>query len=115
MRSAASANCTAPASDPTHSRIDWPGPWNFATPDDTHRRLETAGFAVENVWLQPEPTPFEPGEPLETFLSTVVLGAHLDRLLAADRPAFVKNVAAGLPKPEIDYVRLNIVARRSAS
>jgi hypothetical protein len=38
---------------------------------------------------------------------------HLERLPAADRDAFVAAVARRLPKPEIDYVRLNIVAMRS--
>ena len=28
-------------------------------------------------WLSDEPTRFEPGEPVETFLRTVILGAHL--------------------------------------
>ena len=93
----------------------WPTPWNFAGPDETRRRLEDAGFEDIHVWLNDEPTPFEPGEPLETFLATVILGAHLDRLPPADRPAYVKTVASRLPKPEIDYVRLNIVARRRPS
>jgi trans-aconitate 2-methyltransferase len=90
----------------------WAGPWTFAGPEETRRRLERAGFEDVQVWLQDEPTPFEPGEPLETFLATVILGAHLDRLPPAERPGFVRAVAAGLPRPEVDYVRLNIVARR---
>jgi trans-aconitate 2-methyltransferase len=90
----------------------WAGPWNFAGPEETRRRLEAAGFEEARVWLQPEPTVLEAGEPLETFLATVVLGAHLDRLPSSEREGFVKEVAAGLPRPEIDYVRLNIVARR---
>jgi hypothetical protein len=40
----------------------------------------------------------------------VVLGAHLERLPAAEHDAFVRAVAGGLPEPVIDYVRLNIVA-----
>ena len=44
----------------------------------------------------------------------MILGAHLDRLPPAERGGFVKVVAAGLPRPEIDYVRLNVVARRAA-
>jgi trans-aconitate 2-methyltransferase len=55
----------------------------------------------------------EPGEPLEEFLATVVLGAHLAQLAPAERPAFVRAVARRLPRPEIDYVRLNIVACRA--
>ena len=68
------------------------------------------------TWLPDEPTPLEPGEPLETFLATVILGAHLDRRPKSERAAFVKAVAARLPHPDqpvIDYVRLNIVARRA--
>jgi trans-aconitate 2-methyltransferase len=42
-----------------------------------------------------------------------VLGAHLDRLPSAERDAFVHEVATRLPEPLIDYVRLNITARRS--
>ncbi|HET7720860.1 MAG TPA: hypothetical protein VFK43_12905, partial [Acidimicrobiales bacterium] len=47
-------------------------------------------------WLQEEPTPIEPGEPLETFLATVMLRAHLDRLPAGERAGFVRRVAERL-------------------
>ena len=29
----------------------WPGPWNYAGPEETTERLERAGFAVERCWL----------------------------------------------------------------
>ncbi len=92
----------------------WTGPWTFATPAETAARLEAAGFTEVETWLQPEPTPLEPGPAIETFLRTVILGDHLARLPETDRTAFVAAVAARLPRPEIDYVRLNIVARRAA-
>jgi trans-aconitate 2-methyltransferase len=92
----------------------WLGPVHFASPLDTTRRLDAAGFVDVECWLTDEPTRFEPGEPFETFLRTVILGAHLQRLPAAERDAFVRTVADRLPEPVIDYVRLNIVARRSA-
>jgi trans-aconitate 2-methyltransferase len=98
---------------PFEALAGWPGPWNFATPEETSRRLEAAGFTQIQTWLNPEPTPLEPGEPLETFLGTVILGSHLERLPEAERESFVKAVADRLPNPEIDYVRLNIVARRA--
>ena len=91
----------------------WRGPWYFATPDETRVRLEAAGFVDIETWLNPEPTPLEPGDQLETFLATVILRDHLARLPEVDRPRFVRAVAARLPRPEIDYVRLNIVARRA--
>ena len=93
----------------------WPGPWNFATAEDTRRRLEAAGFVAVQTWLTDAPVVLEPGEPLESFLETVVLGAHLDRLPESEHIPFVRAVAAGLPSPTIDYVRLNIVARRAGS
>jgi trans-aconitate 2-methyltransferase len=91
----------------------WMGPWTFATPEETSARLAAAGFVDVETWLHEEPTPLEPGEPLETFLATVVLRAHLDRVPESERAGFVRAVAARLPRPVIDYVRLNLVARRA--
>lgn len=91
----------------------WLGASNFETPLATTRRLDAAGFVDIECWLSDEPTPFEPGEPLETYLRTVILGAHVERLPADERDAFVHAVATALPEPLIDYVRLNIVAHRS--
>lgn len=90
----------------------WLGDVNFQRPIDTARRLDAAGFVDIECWLQDEPTWFETGEPFETYLRSVILGAHLERLPAGDRDRFVHDVAARLPEPVIDYVRLNIVARR---
>ena len=92
---------------------EWQGPWRFATPEATAERLAAAGFTEIETWLNPEPTPLEPGEPLETFLATAVLREHLALIPEADRAAFVHAVAARLPRPEIDYIRLNISARRA--
>ena len=91
----------------------WAGPWTFATADETRDRLAAAGFTDIEAWLHDEPTPSIAGEPLREYLRTVVLGAHLDRLPADRRDAFVEAVAAGLPTPVIDYVRLNILATRT--
>jgi trans-aconitate 2-methyltransferase len=93
----------------------WLGPVHFAGPEETTRRLEAAGFVEVRCWLTDEPTRFEPGEPFETFLRTVTLGAHLERLPEADREGFVRDVADRLPEPVIDYVRLNMVARRAGA
>jgi trans-aconitate 2-methyltransferase len=91
----------------------WRGPWLFATPEETAERLAAAGFTEIETWLNPEPTPLEPGEPLETFLATVILREHMALMPDADRPSFVHAVAERMPRPEIDYVRLNISARRA--
>ena len=50
---------------------------------------------------------------IEAYLRTVVLGSHLARMPPSEHEAFVRAVAAGLPGRRIDYVRLNILARRA--
>jgi len=92
----------------------WPGAAHYETPMATVERLDAAGFVDIECWLADEPTRFEPGEPFETFLRTVILGGHMERLAPDERDAFVHAVAEGLAEPLIDYVRLNIVARRRA-
>ena len=92
---------------------DWEGPWNFPTPEETATRMAAAGFVDVETWLHEEPTPIGPGEPMETFLATVILRNHLPRLPEAERAGFVRRVAERLPASTIDYVRLNILGRRS--
>ncbi|MEZ0239890.1 MAG: trans-aconitate 2-methyltransferase [Chloroflexota bacterium] len=88
--------------------------YRFETAEATRDRLATAGFVDIRTWLSDEPTRFEPGEPFEAFLATAVLRTHLDRLPERERKPFVASVAAQMPEPVLDYVRLNIVARRSS-
>jgi trans-aconitate 2-methyltransferase len=86
----------------------WPGPWNFAGPEETVERLERAGFAVARVWLNDSPQ--RPPETRE-FLRTVTLGSHLERLAPELHDAFLDAILADLgPDPVHDYVRLNLVA-----
>jgi trans-aconitate 2-methyltransferase len=92
----------------------WLGPAHYEAPMATVRRLDAAGFVDIECWLTDEPTRFEPGEPLETFMRTVILAPNLERLPLDEHAAFVHEVASRLPEPLIDYVRLNIVARRSS-
>jgi trans-aconitate 2-methyltransferase len=92
----------------------WQGAVHFETVLDTTRRLDAAGYVDIECWLSDEPTRFEPGAPFERYLRTVVLGAHLERMPPEDHDAFVRAVATGVGEPVIDYVRLNMVARRSS-
>ncbi len=94
--------------------VPFEDPWLFATPKETADRLAEAGFVEIETWLNPEPTPLAPGEELETFLATVVLREHLARLPAGDRGRYVHEVARRMPRPEIDYIRLNLVATRGS-
>lgn len=90
-----------------------PAIWNFAGADETKRRLENAGFTDVEVALDPDPCRLEPGEQLESYLATIVLGAHLDRLPEEEHEAFVRAVAERLPEPVVDYVRLTFSARKA--
>jgi trans-aconitate 2-methyltransferase len=84
----------------------------YASPEETSVRLERAGFEDVECWLHTEPTPFEDLESLETYLGTIILGDHVQAMTAEEARAFVHDVAARMPRHEIDYVRLNIRARR---
>ena len=87
-----------------------PSPWNFATAEDTRKRLLAAGFEPEGVRLRPDPARFPDGAQLRDYLRTVVLGAHLDAMPEADREGFVTAVGERLPEPVVDYVRLEFTA-----
>jgi len=91
----------------------WLGSKHYATPLDTERRLMAAGYVEVACWLTDEPTRFEPGEPFATLRRTVVLREDLGRLPPSEPDAFVKAVVDQLPEPILDYVRLNITARRA--
>lgn len=84
--------------------------WNFAGPEETESRLRDAGFAEARCWLEPKPV--RPEMPFE-FASTVTLGPHLAQLPEGLRRPFTKVVLAEAGEPlRLDYVRLNIEARR---
>ena len=95
--------------DPAFTR----NPHNFQTAEATAVRLEQSGFTDIRAWLSEAPTRFEPGAPLEAFLETVCLRAHVATIAPEAREPFVRAVAARMPEPVLDYVRLNIVARRA--
>jgi trans-aconitate 2-methyltransferase len=84
---------------------------HFAGPEDTRVRLKATGFTDIETWLQDEPTPLDP-EDLEPYLATIALGDHVEGMGRDERAAFAHEVAIRLPASAIDYVRLNITARR---
>ncbi len=87
---------------------DWQPPWNYAGAEQTHERLLSAGFASAKCWLQPAPR--EPEYPRE-FLSTIVLGPHVQRLPDELRERFMDDALQAIGEPVVvDYVRLNIDA-----
>ncbi|HEX8073743.1 MAG TPA: methyltransferase domain-containing protein [Thermoleophilaceae bacterium] len=104
---------TEVAAEPPYAEhlADWSGPWNFASAEDTAARLRAAGFSDVETWLEKRPvTPPEP----HAFIRTVCLGYHLRRLPEELRDPYLDEVVrrAG-DRPTLDYVRLNISARRA--
>jgi trans-aconitate 2-methyltransferase len=89
----------------------WPGPWNFSSAELAAERLRRHGFDDVRTWL--EPWPVRPEEPRE-YLRTVVLHPFLVRIPEDERDAFLEAVIDRLGEPlELDYVRLNLSARRA--
>jgi trans-aconitate 2-methyltransferase len=88
----------------------WRGPWNFAGAPETAGRLERAGFEEVDTWLEPYPvTPEDP----RAYFTAVCLGPPLEQLPGELRERYVDEVytrAGGT----LDYVRLNMNARRPA-
>jgi trans-aconitate 2-methyltransferase len=89
----------------------WPGPWNFASTGETAERLRRLGWV--DVWTWPQLVRVEPDDPHE-YIGTVALGSHLDRLDAELRGPYIEAVLAELDEPVVEYVRLNILARRAS-
>jgi trans-aconitate 2-methyltransferase len=97
--------------------VGWKDDKYYADASTTTRRLEAAGFEEVAAWLHDEVAAFDSVDELARFLGTVVLGGHLERLPEEKRGSFAaavaEKVAAVDGRPALDYVRLNITARRS--
>lgn len=89
---------------------DRPRIHNFAGPEETRERMLAAGFEGVRCWTAERPE--RPPEP-RAFIESVCLGAHLSALPEQLRSPFVDAVyEAWGPERELDYVRLNISARK---
>jgi trans-aconitate 2-methyltransferase len=108
FRNAADAVAAEPPFAPYF--VGWKRPWNYATAEDTERRLERAGFEEVSCWLEDKPTELADPRP---FVRTVCLVRHLDPLPEDLWDAFIDEVLARSPSPFLlGYVRLNMTARR---
>jgi trans-aconitate 2-methyltransferase len=92
--------------------------WTFAGPEETVARLDGAGFERARAWLEEAPAPFDDVGAAAEFLATVVVRHHLERLPPGLGAAFAREVAARRAdeggRVVLDYVRLNLEARRPA-
>ena len=88
----------------------WERTWRFASAEGTQALLRAAGFSQARCWLSPAPV--VPPDP-PAYLSSVCCSVHLERLPPELHDRFVTEVLTELGEPpELDYVRLNIEARR---
>jgi trans-aconitate 2-methyltransferase len=96
----------------------WEDDKYYADAQTTATRLGAAGFEEIETWLHDEVAAFDSVRDLARFLGVVVLGGHLERLPEEERDHFVAEVAERVAEvdgtPVLDYVRLNIMAGRSA-
>jgi trans-aconitate 2-methyltransferase len=84
--------------------------WNFSSVEDAERRLRSAGFEDVECWLERKPV--TPEDPFD-YVTTSALGPLLALMPEADGRAFAEQVVERLGTPlTLEYVRLNIVARR---
>jgi trans-aconitate 2-methyltransferase len=87
---------------------EWRAPWNYAGAGETADRLASAGFVGVATWLEPKRV-----RPDRAFLKTVCLLPHLRALPAELHDPFVDRVIERCGEPVVlEYVRLNITARR---
>jgi trans-aconitate 2-methyltransferase len=98
------------AEDIAPELVGW-SPWVFASPRETERRLQDAGFMAIRCWLQERPT--HPQD-VDAFVRTSILAAHLERLPPERRELFAAAVVADVRLP-LDYVRLNVSAVRRST
>jgi trans-aconitate 2-methyltransferase len=88
----------------------WERTWRFASAEETAALLRAAGFSRACCWLSPAYA--VPPDP-PAYLSSVCCATHLERLPSELHERFVGDVLRELGEPpELDYVRLNIDARR---
>ncbi len=86
--------------------------WNFASVGDTDARLARAGFEVKRLWL--EERVVEPPDP-RAYIRAVGLARYLAALPDELHDEFIDAILGSMLRPlRLDYVRLNISARRPA-
>jgi trans-aconitate 2-methyltransferase len=109
VESALEAVCREPAFADAVAGFE--SPWNFTGPEETEVRLLAAGFESAECWLEEQVA--RPAEP-RAFLQASGLAQVKEVLDPGSFEAFTDRMMAVMGQPQtFQYVRLNIVARRS--
>lgn len=107
---------TAPALAPRF--VGFREPLLFAGPTETAERLARAGFVDIETGLEDAPTPFPDAASFRTFIANVCLRHDLEALPASLRGGYLDAITLAASEASsplvLDYVRLNISARRPA-
>ena len=92
--------------------VETAGVFHMAGAEETGQRLRSHGFVDIEAWLQPQTISFESRDDMVDYIVTPYLrpttGLPEDELYRVARKA-----ADGLGVLSIDYVRLNVMARKS--
>ena len=96
---------------------DWKEVWRFESADATRARLERLGFRDIDTWLESTPIVHPDAGAFREFVANIVCRAHLarlpdDRLRNEFMDRLTAMAAADDPPFELDYWRLNILARK---
>lgn len=84
--------------------------WNFASAQSERGILEHCGYEVIGAITVDDFTPEMDTPTLHSYLKTVVLGPFLAEISQGDIDTFVSEVAEALPRPLVDYRRLQLRA-----
>jgi len=92
-------------------------PWEYSSPESAAARLRSAGFEQIETGLEEAPTSFPTAPEFQQFVESVILRHHLQSIADNSlRQQFLADLTRAYetdnPPFLIDYVRLNIKARR---
>lgn len=100
--------------------VEHESPWEYSDAKTAAQRLKNAGFEQIETSLEEAPTQFPSAPEFQQFVENVILRHHLQRIPDANvREKFMAELTRDFadedPRFLIDYVRLNLKARREGS
>lgn len=96
---------------------NWTEPWEYADDSTTTSRLRAAGFTGIKTWLEDATFSIDSADKYRKFIETVIVRANLkqiDDTKLQERFLDLLTEQAGEDGYTLDYVRLNIEARKSS-
>ena len=104
---------------PTYAKhfVGYRFPWEFSDAETAANRMRKAGFEQVETNLEEAPTKFETASEFQSFVESVILHRHLERLPQAElRQNFLaeltRQAANDNPPFLLDYWRLNLQGRK---